>query len=189
MAPEQRNQPGTLPSPDTLVDVPRLITAYYALHPDPDNAAAAGGVRNVGASRQRVHVSFNDDHIAAITQAIVDYRHGQRIGGPLFLAKDTHALSEPAFATALEVLAANGIDVMVDDQLAYTPTPALLACDSDLQRGEPRQAAERWHRDYAVAQSARGWRLQIQPAQRRPGGYYGDEVDRESRESVDLRTG
>ena len=119
------NQPGTLPSPDTLVNVPRLITAYYTLHPDPENAAQRVAFGTSGHRGSAFHSSFNDDHIAAITQAIVEYRRGQGIGGPLFLAQDTHALSEPAFATALEVLAANGVDVMVDDQLAYTPTPAL----------------------------------------------------------------
>ena len=119
------NQPGTLPSPDTLVNVPRLITAYYTLHPDPKNAAQRVAFGTSGHRGSAFHSSFNDDHIAAITQAIVEYRRGQGIGGPLFLAQDTHALSEPAFATALEVLAANGVDVMVDDQLAYTPTPAL----------------------------------------------------------------
>ncbi|MGA1983220.1 MAG: phosphoglucomutase (alpha-D-glucose-1,6-bisphosphate-dependent) [Acidobacteriaceae bacterium] len=119
------NQPGTLPSPDTLVNVPRLITAYYALHPDPENAAQRVAFGTSGHRGSAFNGSFNDDHIAAITQAIVEYRNGEGIGGPLFLAQDTHALSEPAFATALEVLAANGVDVMVDDQLAYTPTPAL----------------------------------------------------------------
>jgi phosphoglucomutase len=119
------NQPGTLPTPDTLVNIPRLITAYYALHPDPEEPAQRVSFGTSGHRGSAFHSSFNDDHIAAITQAIVDYRRGQSIAGPLFLAQDTHALSEPAFATALEVLAANGIDVMVDDQLAYTPTPAL----------------------------------------------------------------
>jgi len=119
------NLPGTLPSPDTLVNVPRLITAYYALRPDPENAAQRVAFGTSGHRGSAFNGSFNDDHIAAITQAIVEYRRGQGIGGPLFLAQDTHALSEPAFATALEVLAANGVDVMVDDQLAYTPTPAL----------------------------------------------------------------
>ena len=119
------NRPGTVPSPDTLVNVPRLITAYYALHPDPDNAAQRVSFGTSGHRGSAFLASFNDDHIAAITQAIVDYRRGQGIGGPLFLAQDTHALSEPAFATALEVLAANGVEVMVDEQLAYTPTPAL----------------------------------------------------------------
>jgi phosphoglucomutase len=119
------NLPGTLPSPDTLVNVPRLITAYYALHPDPENAAERVAFGTSGHRGSAFLASFNDDHIAAITQAIVDYRRGEGIGGPLFLAMDTHGLSEPAFATALEVLAANGIEVMVDEQLAYTPTPAL----------------------------------------------------------------
>jgi phosphoglucomutase len=119
------NQPGTLPSLDTLVNVPRLITAYYSVRPDPQNATQRVAFGTSGHRGSAFNGSFNDDHIAAITQAIVEYRHGQGIRGPLFLAQDTHALSEPAFATALEVLAANGIDVMVDDQLAYTPTPAL----------------------------------------------------------------
>jgi phosphoglucomutase len=119
------NTPGTLPSLDTLVNVPRLITAYYSLRPDPDNPAQRVVFGTSGHRGSAFNGSFNDDHIAAISQAIVDYRRGQSINGPLFLAKDTHALSEPAFTTALEVLAANGIDVMVDDQLAYTPTPVL----------------------------------------------------------------
>jgi phosphoglucomutase len=119
------NQPGTVPTPDTLVNIPRLITAYYALHPDPANPAQKVAFGTSGHRGSAFHASFNDDHIAAITQAIVEYRLGQNITGPLFLAQDTHALSEPAFATALEVLAANGVEVFVDDQLAYTPTPAL----------------------------------------------------------------
>jgi phosphoglucomutase len=119
------NQPGTLPSPDTLVNIPRLITAYYSVHPDPENAAQRVAFGTSGHRGNAFNGSFNDDHIAAITQAIVEYRQSQGISGPLFLAQDTHALSEPAFATALEVLAANQIEVMVDETLAYTPTPAL----------------------------------------------------------------
>jgi len=119
------NKPGTLPTLDTLVNVPRLITAYYAVRPDPENAAQRVAFGTSGHRGSAFHGSFNDDHIAAISQAIVDYRRGEGTTGPLFLAQDTHALSEPAFATALEVLAANGVEVMVDDQLAYTPTPAL----------------------------------------------------------------
>jgi phosphoglucomutase len=119
------NTPGQLPAPDTLVNVPRLIAAYYALHPDvsiPSQRVAFGTSGHRGSS---FLTSFNDDHIAAITQAIVEYRHSQRTTGPIFLAQDTHALSDPAFHTALEVLAANEIDVMVDSALGYTPTPAL----------------------------------------------------------------
>lgn len=87
------NKPGTLPSPDTLVNVPRLITAYYALHPDPENTAQRVAFGTSGHRGSAFDGSFNDDHIAAITQAIVEYRRGQGIGGPLFLAMDTHALS------------------------------------------------------------------------------------------------
>lgn len=119
------NQPGTLPSPDTLVNIPRLITDYYSLRPDPDNPAQRVAFGTSGHRGSALDGSFNDDHIASISQAIADYRRANHITGPLFLAQDTHALSEPAFTTALEVLAANGIEVFVDDQLAYTPTPAL----------------------------------------------------------------
>jgi phosphoglucomutase len=103
-----------------LVDVPRLITAYYSLAPDAPVSFGTSGHR--GSSFDG---SFNEGHILAITQAICEYRAANGADGPVFLAKDTHALSEPAFASALEVLAANGVDVMVDDALGYTPTPAL----------------------------------------------------------------
>ncbi len=119
------NTPGQLPAPDTLVNIPRLIAAYYALHPDvsiPAQKVAFGTSGHRGGS---LLTSFNDDHIAAITQAIVEYRAANRITGPIFIAQDTHALSDPAFHTALEVLAANEVATMVDSALAYTPTPAL----------------------------------------------------------------
>ena len=119
------NKPGTLPSPDTLVNVPQLITAYYALHPDAANPAERVAFGTSGHRGNAFAASFNDDHIAAITQAIVEYRRGQGTDGPLFLAQDTHALSEPAFASALEVLAANGVELMIVAELGYTPTPAL----------------------------------------------------------------
>jgi phosphoglucomutase len=119
------NTPGQLPAPDSLVNIPRLIAAYYALHPDPAIPAQRVAFGTSGHRGSSLLTSFNDDHIACITQAIVDYRRANRINGPLFLAQDTHALSDPAFHTALEVLAANEIEVMVDSALAYTPTPAL----------------------------------------------------------------
>src|SRR6266702_4177997 len=119
------NQPGQLPTPDSLVNVPRLITAYSSLHPDASIPAQRVAFGTSGHRGSAFNAAFNDDHIAAITQAICDYRREQGTTGPLFLAQDTHALSEPAFATALEVLAANGIETMVDANLAYTPTPAL----------------------------------------------------------------
>jgi phosphoglucomutase len=119
------NKPGTLPSPDTLVNIPRLVAAYYALHPDAANPVERVAFGTSGHRGTAFAASFNDDHIAAITQAIVEYRKGEGTDGPLFLAQDTHALSEPAFATALEVLAANDVEVMIDAELGYTPTPAL----------------------------------------------------------------
>jgi len=119
------NKPGTLPSPETLVNIPRLITAYCANRPDPENPAHRVSFGTSGHRGSAFHSSFNDDHIAAITQAIVEYRKSQGTTGPLFLAQDTHGLSEPAFTTALEVLAANGVEVMIDQDLGYTPTPAL----------------------------------------------------------------
>ena len=97
-------------APSDLVDVPRLVTAYFSEHPDPsvpDQLVAFGTSGHRGSS---LRASFNDDHIAATTQAICDYRRGMGTDGPLFLARDTHALSEPAWVTALEVLAANERD-------------------------------------------------------------------------------
>ncbi len=119
------NQPGHLPLTANLVDLPRLITAFYTLHPDPAIPAQRVAFGTSGHRGSAFHAAFNEDHIAAITQAICDYRATQHILGPLFLAKDTHALSDPAFATALEVLAANHVETMIDAGLAYTPTPAL----------------------------------------------------------------
>jgi phosphoglucomutase len=119
------NTPGQPPLPANLVDIGRLITAYYSLHPDPAVPEQRVAFGTSGHRGSAFSASFNDDHIAAITQAIVEYRATQHTLGPLFLAKDTHALSEPAFATALEVLAANDIETIIDEQLGYTPTPAL----------------------------------------------------------------
>jgi phosphoglucomutase len=108
-----------------LVNVPRLITAYYALHPDPAERTQRVAFGTSGHRGSSLESSFNEDHILAITQAICQYRAQEGTEGPLFLGMDTHALSEPAFASALEVLAGNGVKVMVDADLGYTPTPAL----------------------------------------------------------------
>ena len=112
-------------APSDLVDVPRLVTAYYSEHPDPLVPGQRVSFGTSGHRGSSFLSSFNDDHIAAITQAICEYRAGAGINGPLFLARDTHALSEPAWVTALEVLAANGTTVLVDARDRYTPTPAL----------------------------------------------------------------
>ena len=108
-----------------LVDVPRLITAYYTGRPDISVAAQRVSFGTSGHRGTSFENSFNEDHILAITQAICEYRAASGVAGPLFLAKDTHALSEPAMASALEVLAANGVEVQIDQDLGYTPTPAL----------------------------------------------------------------
>ena len=121
----QLNTPGHLSSPDKLVNLPRLVTAFYANHPDPENPAQRVSFGTSGHRGSSLNTSFNYAHILAITQAIVEFRAQAKTTGPLFLAMDTHALSEPAFATALEVLAANGVTVMIDQDLGYTPTPVL----------------------------------------------------------------
>lgn len=111
--------------PSVLVNVPKLITAYYELRPDPSDPRQQVVFGTSGHRGSAGDVAFNEWHILAITQAICDYRKMQKIDGPLFMGMDTHALSEPAFASALEVLAANGIDVMLSEGTAYTPTPAV----------------------------------------------------------------
>ena len=116
---------GKLAAPSMLVNVPRLIASYYALHPDPANRNQLVAFGTSGHRGSSIHGSFNEDHIVAISHAIVLYRKDQGVDGPLFLGMDTHGLSEPAFITALEVLAANGVEVMIDNDLGYTPTPAL----------------------------------------------------------------
>lgn len=111
--------------PDLLINVPRLITDYYAFQPDPGEKTHRVAFGTSGHRGSAFYSSFNENHIGAITQAICQYRKEQETTGPLFLAIDTHALSEPAFATALEVLAANNVETMIDQGGGYTPTPAL----------------------------------------------------------------
>jgi len=122
MAHPRSGQPA---DPSMLINVPQLITAYYTGKPDPAVPAQRVSFGTSGHRGSSFTNSFNEGHILAIAQAICDYRREQKISGPLFLAKDTHALSEPAFATAMEVLAANDVDVMIDSAGGYTPTPAL----------------------------------------------------------------
>jgi phosphoglucomutase len=122
-------------SPSMLVNVARLVTAYYAEQPDlsmPEERVAFGTSGHRGSAFKR---SFNERHILAITQAICLYRKQQGINGPLFLGIDTHALSVPAFASALEVLAANGVEVMISAGDEYTPTPAVSHAILTYNRG------------------------------------------------------
>ncbi|MEV8517063.1 phosphoglucomutase (alpha-D-glucose-1,6-bisphosphate-dependent) [Dactylosporangium sp. NPDC051484] len=108
-----------------LVDVPRLITSYYAVHPDPADPAQQVAFGTSGHRGSSLRGSFNEDHIVATSQAICDYRASQGYTGPLFLGRDTHALSEPATVSALEVFAANDVTVLIDSRDGYTPTPAV----------------------------------------------------------------
>jgi phosphoglucomutase len=121
--------------PQILVNVPRLVTAYYTEHPDPSVPAQRVAFGTSGHRGSSLDIAFNEDHILAISQAICLYRQQKGIDGPLFLGIDTHALSEPAFASALEVLAANGVTVMVDDKDGYTPTPVISHAILTYNRG------------------------------------------------------
>src|ERR1039458_9190387 len=117
---------GKPPTAQMLVDVPKLITAYFTDRPDPTVPSQRVSFGTSGHRGSSLHCSFNQRHILAITQAICDYRKlGGGAHGPLFLAKDTHALYEPAFVSAVDVLVANGVEVMIDHDLGYTPAPAL----------------------------------------------------------------
>src|SRR6266852_3875234 len=116
---------GHPPPPAMLLDVAKLVTAYYAEIPDPAVPAqrvAFGTSGHRGSSFER---SFNEWHVLAISQAICDYRKRQGIAGALYIGIDTHALSQPAFESALEVLAANGVETMIAARGEYTPTPAV----------------------------------------------------------------
>jgi phosphoglucomutase len=112
-------------APGDLVNVAKLVTAYYTVHPDPAEVAQRVSFGTSGHRGSSFNATFNEDHILATTQAICEYRAAQGIDGPVFLGADTHALAEPATASALEVLAANGVRVLVDSRGGYTPTPAV----------------------------------------------------------------
>ena len=114
------------PAPESiLANIPRLVTAYYALEPDPAESTQKVAFGTSGHRGTSLESSFNEEHILAIAQAICLHRRQQVIDGPLFIGIDTHALSEPAFASALEVLAANEVDVMIDNRDSFTPTPVV----------------------------------------------------------------
>jgi len=116
---------GTPADSRDIINVPRVVLSYYTEHPDP---AVPGQRVSFGTSGHRgssLRIAFNEDHIGATTQAICEYRREQGVDGPVFLGRDTHALSEPAMVSALEVLAANGVPVLIDSRDGYTPTPAL----------------------------------------------------------------
>lgn len=126
---------GKLAETPMLVNVPRLITAYYSHVPDAAIPAQRVAFGTSGHRGSAFEISFNEWHILAITQAICQYRKQQGIDGPLYLGFDTHALSEPAYASALEVLSANGVEVMIADKNEYTPTPVISHAILTYNRG------------------------------------------------------
>ncbi|WP_087003150.1 phosphoglucomutase (alpha-D-glucose-1,6-bisphosphate-dependent) [Brevibacterium yomogidense] len=120
-----QNRAGQPAEERDLVDIPELLDAYHDLVPDPVDAAQRVSFGTSGHRGSSLTRSFNEAHIAATTQAIVDYRRAQGHTGPIFVGRDTHALSEPAFLTTMEVLAANAVPAMIDDRDGYTPTPVI----------------------------------------------------------------
>ena len=116
---------GTPAQPEDLVDLDALLAAYHDGHPDPDDPAQRVAFGTSGHRGSSLRTTFNDDHIAATSQAICEYRASQGVDGPLFIGRDTHALSEPAWVTAIEVFQANDVHVLADGDEAFTPTPAV----------------------------------------------------------------
>ncbi|MFD4985173.1 phosphoglucomutase (alpha-D-glucose-1,6-bisphosphate-dependent) [Streptomyces sp. NPDC058374] len=133
---------GEAARPDDLVDVPRLVTAYYALRPDPEDPAQQVSFGTSGHRGSSLATAFNEAHIAATSQAICEYRALQGTDGPLYLGADTHALSEPARVTAVEVFAANEVQVLLDLGDGYTPTPAVSLAILEYNRGRTSHLAD-----------------------------------------------
>ena len=125
-----------------LANVPRLVALYYADKPDVEDPAQRVAFGTSGHRGSSLRRSFNEAHILAVTEAICRRRKAQGIDGPLFLGVDTHALSEPAAITALEVLAARGVDVMIDAAGGYTPTPAVSHAILEYNAGRERGLAD-----------------------------------------------
>jgi phosphoglucomutase len=133
MSSDRAGQPAR---PSDLVDVPHLVTAYYTVQPDPAEPSQQVVFGTSGHRGSSLDGAFNEPHILATTQAICEYRAGQGYDGPLFVGRDTHGLSEPAWASALEVLAANDVAVLVDSRDGYTPTPAVSHAILTANRGK-----------------------------------------------------
>ena len=135
--------------PSRLVDPDALVKAYFEKAPDPSVPEQRVAFGTSGHRGSPLQTTFNEAHILAISQAICVYRKSQGIDGPLFLGLDTHAVSEPAFQSALEVLAANGVEVMLAESDEFTPTPAVSHAILTYNRGR-RDGARRRHRDHAL---------------------------------------
>lgn len=133
---------GQLAQPEDLIDIAEVVTAYYTRHPDVDNPDQQVSFGTSGHRGSSLDTAFNEQHILAITQAIVEYRRSNNIDGPLFIGRDPHALSEPAMISALEVLLANDVTVLVDDRGRYTPTPAVSHAILTYNAGTQTQRAD-----------------------------------------------
>jgi phosphoglucomutase len=131
---------GTPAQAEDLVDVEALLAAYHDRHPDPADPAQRVAFGTSGHRGSSLATTFNDDHIAATSQAIVEYRAAQGVDGPLFVGRDSHALSEPSWVTAVEVLTANGVQVLVDSADGFTPTPAVSHAIIQHNRGRGARA-------------------------------------------------
>jgi phosphoglucomutase len=128
--------------PEDLVDLPHLVTSYYSIEPDPEDVAQQVAFGTSGHRGSALNGAFNEAHILAITQAIVEYRAAHATTGPLFIGRDTHGLSEPAWVSALEVLAANDVVTAVDSADRYTPTPAVSHAILTYNRGRTERLAD-----------------------------------------------
>ena len=128
--------------PQDLIDLPHLVTAYYTVQPDPDDIDQQVAFGTSGHRGSSLDGAFNEAHILATTQAIVEYRAAQGTTGPLFIGRDTHGLSEPAWVSALEVLAANDVVAMIDSADRYTPTPAVSHAILTFNRGRDSDLAD-----------------------------------------------
>ena len=133
---------GQRAQPEDLIDVAHVVTAYYTVQPDPDNVDQQVAFGTSGHRGSSLDAAFNEAHILATTQAIAEYRAAQGTTGPLFIGRDTHALSEPAWASALEVLAANDVVAMIDSADRYTPTPAVSHAILTFNRGRDGDLAD-----------------------------------------------
>jgi phosphoglucomutase len=128
--------------PASLANIPRLVTAYFASKPDPADATQRVAFGTSGHRGSSLKNSFNEDHILATTQAICDYRRETGLNGPLFIGIDTHALAEPALASAVEVFAANGVEIMIDERGGYTPTPVISHAILSYNKGRTSSLAD-----------------------------------------------
>src|SRR5580693_3066368 len=133
---------GKRADPSMLANIPRLVTAYFAGRPDPSVPAQRVSFGTSGHRGSALNHAFNEAHIVAISQALCDHRQSAGLSGPLFVGIDTHALAEPALASALEVFAANGVEVMIDADDGYTPTPAISHAILTYNRGRSQGLAD-----------------------------------------------